>query len=196
MNALSVRQLSESDTRLAAEIITLAFAADPVTRWTWPDPGTYLAAMPRLVRAFGGKAFAIGSADCVGEHGGAALWLPPDVEPDQEALGELMQTTLTPARLEKALVLFQQMAACHPHEPHWYLPLIGVDPASQGRGLGDVLMAHALARCDRDGVAAYLESTNPRNISLYRRHGFEPLGELRADNSSPTLVPMLRRARR
>src|SRR5262249_8485856 len=98
-------------------------------------------------------------------------------------------------QLEKALGLFQQMAGYHPHEPHWYLPLIGVDPACQGKGFGDALMAHALARCDREGTPAYLESTNPRNISLYRRHGFEALGEIRV-GESPPLVPMLRRARR
>ena len=195
MSAPPVRTLSEADTRLAAEIITLAFVADPITRWSWPDPGSYLAAMPRLVHAFGGKAFACGSADCVGEYGGAALWLPPGVEPDQEAMGELMQSTLTPAQLESAAALFEQMTAYHPREPHWYLPLIGVDPASQGRGFGDALMAHALARCDRDGAAAYLESSNPRNISLYRRHGFEPLGTIQA-GSSPQIVPMLRRPRR
>jgi hypothetical protein len=39
-----------------------------------------------------------------------------------------------------------------------------------------------------------LESSNPRNIPFYRRHGFEPLGAIRA-GSSPTLVPMLQRAR-
>ena len=193
-HASTVRELTPADVQLAADIIVLAFAADPVTRWTWPDPRTYLAAMPRLVRAFGGKAFACGGADCVGDFAGAALWLPPGVEPDQEALGELMQSTLTPEQLEKALALFRQMADYHPHEPHWYLPLIGVDPAQQGKGFGDALMAHALARCDRDGAPAYLESTNPRNISLYRRHGFEPLGEIRA-GASPPLVPMLRRPR-
>jgi GNAT superfamily N-acetyltransferase len=50
-------------------------------------------------------------------------------------------------------------------EPHWYLPLIGVDPAHQGKGHGDALMAYALQQCDRDHLPAYLESTNPRNIS-------------------------------
>ena len=86
------------------------------------------------------------------------------------------------------------MAKHHPREPHWYLPLIGVDPAHQGKGYGDALMANALERCDRDRAPAYLESTNPRNISLYRRHGFEPIGTIQA-GSSPLLVPMLRRPR-
>jgi ribosomal protein S18 acetylase RimI-like enzyme len=74
------------------------------------------------------------------------------------------------------------------------LPLIGVDPAHQGKGLGDALMLHALEQCDRDKLPAYLESTSPRNISLYRRQGFEPLGAIQV-GSSPTLVPMLRRSR-
>jgi hypothetical protein len=43
-------------------------------------------------------------------------------------------------------------------------------------------------------VPAYLESSNPRNLSFYRRHGFEPLGAIQV-GSSPTLVPMLRQPR-
>lgn len=194
MNDLTVRQLTLAEEQPAADVIVVAFAADPMTRWTWPDLRVYLKAMPRLVRAFGGKAYGCGSADCVGDHAGAALWLPPGVEPDRDVLAEVVQTTLTPEQLERAMAVFEQMAAYHPQEPHWYLPLIGVDPAYQGKGLGDALMAHALARCDRDHMPAYLESSNPRNISLYRRHGFEPLGEIRA-GTSPPLVPMLRRAR-
>jgi len=193
MNSSTVKEMTPDDVPLASDIIALAFAADPVTRWTWPDPRIYLAAMPRLVRAFAGKAFDCGSAYCVGEFAGAALWLPPGLEPDREVMGELMQSTLTPSQLERALALFQQMAAYHPHEPHWYLPLIGVDPAHQGKGLGSALMRHALTRCDRDGTAAYLESTNRANIPLYERHGFVLRGEIQV-GTSPTLFPMVRAA--
>ena len=56
------------------------------------------------------------------------------------------------------------------------------------------LMRHALAACDRDRLPAYLESSNPANIPLYERHGFERLGAIRA-GESPTVVPMLRPAR-
>ena len=66
----------------------------------------------------------------------------------------------------------------HPTEPHWYLPMIAMDPALQSRGYGSALLRAALARCDEDGLPAYLESSNPRNISIYRRHGFEATGTI------------------
>jgi ribosomal protein S18 acetylase RimI-like enzyme len=90
--------------------------------------------------------------------------------------------------------LLEQMARHHPDEPHWYLPLIGVDPAHQGKGLGGALMSYALERCDCDGTTAYLESTNPRNVSLYERHGFTAVGRIQV-GTSPPIVPMVRRPR-
>jgi ribosomal protein S18 acetylase RimI-like enzyme len=190
----TVRTLTREDEGPAIATIVLAFAADPMARWTWPNSRQYLAAMPRLARAFGGRAFASGSACATDDYVGAALWLPPGVEPDEAGLSDVMESTVAASQQEDGSAIFEQMAKYHPPEPHWYLPLIGVDPAHQSKGHGDALMAHALERCDRDGVPAYLESTNPRNISLYRRHGFEPVGTIQA-GSSPTLVPMLRKPR-
>jgi ribosomal protein S18 acetylase RimI-like enzyme len=190
----AVRTLTSEDESAAIATIVMSFAADPITRWTWPKPDQYLAAMPRMARAFGGRAFAHGSALATDGFTSVALWLPPGVEPDEEQLDVVMQSTVEPSRLEEGAGMFEQMMAYHPHEPHWYLPLIGADPAHFGEGHGDALMSHALARCDRERVPAYLESTNPRNISLYRRHGFEALGTIQV-GSSPPLVPMLRKPR-
>ena len=90
--------------------------------------------------------------------------------------------------------VFEQMDGFHPEAPCWYLPLIGVDPTSQGRGYGSALLRYALEHVDRAGAPAYLESSNPRNVALYERHGFEVLGKIQA-GSSPTVVPMMRRPR-
>jgi ribosomal protein S18 acetylase RimI-like enzyme len=193
-DSMGVRTMTTDDEVPAIGIVVLAFVADPVTRWVWPEAHQYLAAMPGFVRAFGGGAFAHGGAYCTNGYSGAALWLPPGVHPDGERLDELMESTASPAAREAGPAMFEQMATYHPKEPHWYLPLIGVDPAQQGRGHGDALMRYALERCDRDKQPAYLESTNPRNISLYRRHGFESVGAIQA-GSSPTLVPMVRAPR-
>jgi GNAT superfamily N-acetyltransferase len=190
----TVKTLTAADAARAIDTIVLAFAADPMARWTWPDAHQYLATMPRLVRAFGGRAFAHGSAFACADYTGVALWLPPGVHPDEEALNEVVPGTVPPSNRASSLAIFEQMAQHHPSGPHWYLPLIGVDPAHQGQGYGDALMSHAVAQADRDRLPAYLESTNPRNISLYRRHGFEALGRIQV-GTSPPLVPMLRPAR-
>jgi ribosomal protein S18 acetylase RimI-like enzyme len=187
-----IRSASPSDEAAAIATVVLAFAADPVARWSWPDPGAYLAHFPAFVKAFGGRAFAEGAAHTVDDYAGAALWLPPGVGPDEEAMDALLERT-TPAQLQGDIAaLLEQMGRYHPSEPHWYLPLIGVDPARQGQGHGSALMRHALAACDRDKRLAYLESTNPRNVPLYQRLGFEALGTIQA-GSSPPLFPMLRK---
>jgi ribosomal protein S18 acetylase RimI-like enzyme len=85
-------------------------------------------------------------------------------------------------------------ARYHPSEPHWYLPLIGVDPSQQGKGYGSALLTHALMPCNRDHTCAYLESSNPKNIPLYERHGFEVLGTIQV-GTSPPIFPMLRKPR-
>lgn len=192
---IAVRAATASDEEAAVGVLVLAFASDPVARHSWPDPATYLGVFPAFARAFGGRAFANGGAHVATDHGAAALWLPPGVRPDEERLGALMESTMDERSREVAAAVFEQMAKYHPDEPHWYLPLIGVDPARQGRGYGSALMRHALDACDREGALAYLESTNPRNVPLYERHGFEALGTIRV-GGFPPLFPMLREPRR
>ena len=161
---MNVRTMTMDDEVAAIDAIVLAFVGDPMTRWVWPRSHQYLAAMPRFVRAFGGAAFSHGGALCSDGYAGAALWLPPGVNPDEEGLIELMETTGSPVARDAGLAIFEQMAKYHPQEIHWYLPLIGVDPVHQGRGHGDALMRYALERFDREELPAYLESRS-RGIS-------------------------------
>jgi len=191
---MHVKTMSANDEAAAIDTIALAFAADPVSRWAWPHALQFLAAMPPFIHAFAGAAFTHESAFCTSGYTGVALWLPPGAHPDSDRMDEIMASTSSPSARADGPAIFEQMAQYHPSEPHWYLPFIGVDPAYHGKGHGDALMAHALARCDRDKLPAYLESTNPRNMTWYRRHGFEPLGAIQV-GSAPPITPMLRRAR-
>ncbi|KRE24450.1 acetyltransferase [Bosea sp. Root483D1] len=191
MTSIAVRSASRDEASSVSALITLAFATDPMARWSLSDAQVYLAVMPDLIRAFGAAAYDSDSTYVSDGFGGAAMWLPPGVEPDIETLDRLIKANADPAILPDVDAMFDAMARYHPEIPHWYLPLIGTDPMRQGQGIGSALMHHALARCDHDGVAAYLESSNPRNIPLYQRHGFEILGTIQI-GSSPVLTPMLR----
>jgi ribosomal protein S18 acetylase RimI-like enzyme len=184
---------AEENSAVAAAM--MAFSTDPAARWLYPDPHQYLTHFPVFIKAFAGKAFERGSAYYAENFAGAALWLPPDVHPDEDALMRLFDATVADRNKEDLFSVFEQMGDYHPNEPHWYLPMIGVDTFHQGRGCGSALMRHALVRCDRDDKLAYLESSNPRNISLYERHGFELLGTIQV-GSSPPIFPMLRMPQR
>src|SRR5690606_36169033 len=137
-------------------------------------------------------AFDAGLANATRDFAGAALWLPPHAHADDDALSALFEETVPPDRLADAAAIFDQMASFHPEEPHWHLPLIGVDPGFQRRGVGGALLAHGLALCDREGHPAYLEATSRRNAALYARHGFVRVGTIQAGDS-PEIIPMVRK---
>jgi ribosomal protein S18 acetylase RimI-like enzyme len=189
----TVTPAASADRRQLVDIITRAFAADPPSRWLYPDPDQYRRFFPRFVEVFGGSAIEYGSAYLAGDAA-AALWLPPDVHMDEAPLAALIEESVAENKRATAFALFEQMASHHPVEPHWYLPLIGVTPSQQGHGYGSALLDYALARSDGDGLAAYLEATTPRSVPLYRRHGFEVVAELRV-GSAPPVFPMVRQAR-
>lgn len=177
------------------DTLASAFEDDPAVRWMYPGPEQYRRSFRRFAQAFAGAAVPWGTAFCSEDRSATAFWLPPGTGPDEEALVSLLRETVHERDRASVFAVFEELATYHPDEPHWYLPLIGVEPCRQGRGYGTALMRHALRCCDRDGYPAYLESTNPRNIPLYERHGFKVLGTIRI-GSSPPIFPMSRPAQR
>jgi GNAT superfamily N-acetyltransferase len=189
-----IRTATVADAERCVAVLTLAFGSDPPCRWTWPDPHQYLEAFPRFARAFGGRALELGTAHYAEGFSGVALWLPPGVTPDEASLVQVIQATVTAAQQDALFAIFEQMEAFHPQEAHWHLPLIGVEPAHQGQGIGAALLRHVLSTCDTQKVLAYLEATSARNMLLYERHGFEALGRIQVADAPP-VVPMVRKPR-
>src|SRR5215475_12819638 len=194
MNTFTVIDAKAQDHERVMSAIILAFACDPAARWSCPEPHVYLTYFTEFANVFGGKAFEHGTAHSVAEFSGGALWLTTGVQPDEKALVALMERSIDPNRLKVVFTVLEKMGRYHPSEPHWYLPLIGVEPAKQGHGYGSALLGHALEHIDHEGRIAYLESTNPANIPLYKRNGFEVIGTIQVGDSPP-LYPMIRRPR-
>src|SRR5687767_11749142 len=156
----------------AIAVVHAAFRDDPISRWVYPDDAAYEAAFPRIINAMSGRAFDRGSAYATADLGGVALWLPPGVASDEEAMGEVMAETVAPELMDDLVGFSEVMATMHLHEPHWYLPMIGVLPEYQGKGYGSQLLSYATAIADRDHLPAFLEATTPDSRRLYERHGF------------------------
>lgn len=127
---------------------------------------------------------------------GGAYWSPPG----KWKMGMLQQLMLLPAMIRTST--FRRVPAImgglnaiekkHPHEPHYYLLALGVEPDLQGHGIGTQLMAPVLERCDKERVPAYLESSKERNVPLYERNGFKVTEELVVPNGGPKIWLMWR----
>jgi len=187
---MDIRTATRADETSLLGIITLAFAADPMARYWFSEPGGYLEWWPRFVLALGERGLDAGAADITSDLSGAALWLPPGVEPDPARIAAL-DLPGTEESAEISAEFRAEMDRWHPTDPHWYLWTVGVDPRRQGRGIGSALLKHRLAQVDAEGATAYLESSDPRNVPLYERHGFEVLTVIRV-RDVPPLTPMIR----
>src|SRR6266404_199827 len=105
-------------------VMVLAFAADPIARWMYGDAQRYLACFGRFIRAFAGKAFSSQTAWCIEVNLRGALWLPPGVKPDEDAIAAILDESLPRDVMADVNAMFGEMAAYHPCNPHWYLPTI------------------------------------------------------------------------
>lgn len=191
----TVKTIAKHEKQKALDVFTLAFVDDPMLRWIMADGSLYLANLGAAQFALGGRALQHETGHCLDDFSAAAFWLPPGVGVDEEAMGAVIERVVTDEKKGADLMgVVEQMGSFHPHEPHWYLAVLGVDVNRQGKGLGSILMKHALARVDAERKPAYLESSNPRNIPFYERHGFEVIGRIQS-GTSPVVTPMLRPAR-
>lgn len=198
-----VRPATLDDVDLLARIAAGGFYADPVLSWAFRDDDRRL---EQLTFMFTGMVHDMlpdrGVVDLAGDAC-AAFWRTPDFEHGRmaadrvaDALEDSDGPSDVPApfsaeELERLGILGEVMRDNHPHEPHWYLNVVSTLPDRQGRGLGAASLQPVLDRCDADGVRAYLESTNPRNRTLYLRHGFVEADELQIPDG-PTMLQMWR----
>jgi ribosomal protein S18 acetylase RimI-like enzyme len=180
-NGGGVRKAVAADASDHARVMARAFYDDPVVgRWCSPDESRRLRRLERAFGLFLRRVYLRRGESYVSEAAvvGGALWLPPG----RWKSGGMKQQRLIAGiaaingrGLARIVGVLAFLEARHPHEPHYYLEFVGVDPDRQGRGIGSALLAPVLERCDRDRVAAYLEASNERNCALYERLGFEVL---------------------
>ena len=171
--------------------LTAAFEDDAAVRTLYPEDAEYFRYFPGFLHALGGRAFEVGEVDRDAGGLGAALWLPPGIEADGEAIADFLEASIPLARLAPLAVGFAIQSRMRPLDPHWYLPWIGVRPEAQGCGFGARLLRQGLARADAQGLPCYLEATNRRNATLYARHGFEVIGVVQAPGY-PEIIAMWR----
>ena len=71
---------------------------------------------------------------------------------------------------------FDAARETHVSEPHCYVPLLGVHPDAQGKGLSRAVMRPVFDAADRARVPIYLETVPETNVAIYKKLGFELVG--------------------
>lgn len=177
--------------------IARAFADDPVWQWALDIDRTLTLDEGLLfARALVADTSPADEIHGFRHHDAVALWRAPaeqisdDATAWKEANAEPFWQAFAAqvgARRELLGELGAAMSAARPAEPHWYLSILGTAPERQGTGLGARVVAPMIERCDRLGMATYLESSNPRNHSFYARLGYQEQAEISAAGSPPVM---------
>jgi ribosomal protein S18 acetylase RimI-like enzyme len=190
-----IRPVRAADSARTARTLARAFYDDPINRWMMRREERFVPAFDFFLRRIWLPHSEVYET---ADGAGVACWLPPGKA--HMSIGE--QLRLFPEMIKvlggdlpRTLSAMSAMEKDHPHEPHWYLNLIGVDPSAQSRGHGSALIAHTLQRCDAAGLPSYLDSNTERSIPLYERHGFEVTEEVRLPKGGPPFWRMWREAR-
>ena len=195
-----VRAARRGEASLLGDVLADAFAEDPVFAWLIPPHPrgrdqrmrTFFTSISRTYLRQGKPCY------LTGDGSAAALWARPGrwaFPVGQMALETVPAALAFRSRLFRALRVQMQIEHLHAREtstPHWYLGYLGARSARQGQGLGTELLREVLAGADTNGVPAYLESSNERNLSVYERNGFRVVGQLQALGRGPTIWRMWR----
>ena len=175
-------RLAEGQVAASGAVLARAFANDPLFTYVLSDPVERERLMPPFMTAWTRYGLLFGVVDVTaGPVEASAIWLPPSAvirtaeRRDRAGLTAVVSAFSDGARARYDAVVqyLARVREAAQSVPHWYLVLIGVDPARQGLGLGSLLLRAGLSRVDQDGVECQLFTEEPRNVPLYQRYGFE-----------------------
>ncbi|HEX5632969.1 MAG TPA: GNAT family N-acetyltransferase [Gemmatimonadales bacterium] len=196
--------LTEHQIPDAAAALARAFMDDPLQTYTFPSAAERARMSPAHFEPLLRLGVRYGEVlTTPGEPMGAAVWLGPDsgeMTPERLAAAGLDRLSdfigeAPAARFQHVLGFAEPFHARAITGPHWYLMVIGVDPAVKSQGVGTALIRPILARADAQGVPCYLETAQPGNVGYYRHLGFELLDEVVEPVSGLTLYTMRREPR-
>jgi ribosomal protein S18 acetylase RimI-like enzyme len=194
----TIRAATRVDAALLGEVLADAFSDDPVFRWLIPEATRNRERRLRTFFNSMSRAYVRHGKPCylAGDGSAAAMWAPPGkwgLPVSEMAIESIPQGAAFRSSVLRALRLQLQIESLHPRKPrHWYLGYLGARQTHQGQGLGSQLLREVLTTVDAEGLPAYLESSNERNLTLYERHGFKVVGELQALGRGPTIWRMWR----
>jgi ribosomal protein S18 acetylase RimI-like enzyme len=196
-------RLIQPHVQQAAVTLGKVFHNDPWMSCLYPDEVERRRRLPVLFEIALRYALRYGEITATADVTGMACWLPPgNTTP---TLGRMLSTGALQRSLQlglqgnirsnKVQIYQNSLHKHHALEPHWYLWVLGVDTAVQGKGIGSTLLQSGLEQVDRAGLPAYLETMNPSNVPFYQKFGFSVVHEGDIPGSNIHMWSLLRTPR-
>ena len=188
-----VRRCASAQREAAIEALALALRDDPQLSWgvTGEDRDERLRALIAEDVDAGLECDELWST---GELEAVATWSPPLGR--AERIAEIVDRAAaerddpTDPDKREACAEYDRVLASHlPEESAWYLEILGTRPEQRRRGYASALLGPGLSRCDREGVGALVDTSNPGALPFYEALGFELVTELRVGERSSRLAP-------
>ena len=183
MSGFTIRPYQPSDGPSATRCLLKAFDDDPLFRWTSKSSRhgfdsfaqKSFSWLPYMLHAsYGMTEVAIDNS--TGEVICLAGWEPPNMTIMMLIRGLAFMCVILftdgfamAAENVRLMTLFEGKRHKLAPKAH-HLQILGAKV--QGKGVGSKLIRIGLERADKAGVPCYLESSNPKNIPFYKRHGF------------------------
>ncbi|SDQ41425.1 Acetyltransferase (GNAT) family protein [Pseudoxanthomonas sp. CF385] len=181
---MEITRATPADLLQTVDRLTLAFAHDPITGFLLQDGPAYRERLARFFSLLMRARIALGMPVLVARdgaeiHGMVMGNVPsPPAWPDDIAHEWEDFERAVPGMVDR-LAIYEGLAAKFaPAVPHYYLGVIGVDPAKHGHGIGMRLIKTFCDLSAADGLShgVYLETGEPSNVRFYERAGFVEAG--------------------
>jgi GNAT superfamily N-acetyltransferase len=174
--------LGRGEVKAAVPALVKAFWTYSETVHLLPDERRRRHVLPRYLASDANDAARFGTLlgeERDGQIIGAAAWVPPEAYPvpigrQVRQIIDLAPTLPWAWRCVREAQRGQTgNRAYHVRHPaHYYLRVIGVDPAAQAHGIGSSLVRPVLQMADDRGVGCFLQTATAENVSWYERFGF------------------------
>jgi ribosomal protein S18 acetylase RimI-like enzyme len=181
---------------LVTDIITRAFADDPLLNWIALQDGRRMRRIGRLVNTSVELFMPLGETFIGADGKGCALWVKPSAPafPLWQTARVLAMLGMVAGfrRLPEMMEFYRQFESLAPPEPAYHLFYLAVLPEARRQGMGSALLQPILEKCDAERIPAYLENSNSANLKLYERHGFRLTRQWRIADNGPSIWCMYR----
>lgn len=173
-----------------AQVLAESFADDPSFEMVFPQSSDRLSNIQAFFEPFVADATKRGKITLAPNMQGVCLWYPADVDifnaEFEQMLIRIVQIIAERVGEETAQFwqhLIEQVGKHEPQQSRCEVFFLGLKFSARGKGLGHDLIKPALDYTDQHQLPCYLVSSNSRNLSFYKRYGFQEYCSIKITNS-------------